>query len=156
MAEPESESESEEAIQVPSSGESLTARSDELPAAAVQPMGIERWVQFAFVGLALFLFWGLDQLISWVWNFLAEPPSTLVLALAALLAGTIAVILYRHAAFHGWSYDVAAELAKVNWPGRNETWGATVIVIVTSMIAAAIMFLYDALWSALTDLIYKF
>ena len=50
--------------------------------------------------------------------------------------------------------EVAGELSKVTWPSRPETWRNTVVVIVTSIIAAAYLFLFDSVWSAFTDLIY--
>lgn len=121
-----------------------------------QHLGVERWVQFAYVGVALVLLWLVGQVVESLWDLFAEPPTGVVLAIAALLSGTIAVILYRHPGVHQWSHAVAAELAKVAWPPRKETWAATVVVIVTSLVAAVLMFGYDAAWSSLTDLIYKF
>jgi preprotein translocase SecE subunit len=49
---------------------------------------------------------------------------------------------------------VAVELASVTWPTRKETWGNTVVVFVVSLVAAIIIGLFDAGWSAVTDLIY--
>jgi preprotein translocase subunit SecE len=39
--------------------------------------------------------------------------------------------------------DVRSELAKVNWPTRNELSGATVLVIVTSLIVSIFVYGID-------------
>ena len=47
--------------------------------------------------------------------------------------------------------DIVAELRKVSWPGLPETRAATVAVIVASLIAAALLGLFDVCWQFLTD-----
>jgi preprotein translocase subunit SecE len=51
--------------------------------------------------------------------------------------------------------EVVGELSKVTWPTREETYYSTIVVIVTSVLAAVYTGIIDALWSAFTDLIYK-
>ena len=51
--------------------------------------------------------------------------------------------------------DVVDELAKVTWPSRKETYTSTIVVIVTSLIAAFIVGAFDYVWSAITDFLYK-
>ena len=46
---------------------------------------------------------------------------------------------------------VLAELRKVSWPGLAETRAATIAVIVASLIAAALLGLFDVIWQYLTD-----
>lgn len=122
---------------------------------ATGTLGIERWVQFAFIALAVFVFWFLDHAIEAVWDVFADPKSNIVTGAAALSAMAIAVILYRHGKVNRFAREVAAELAKVTWPTRQETWAQTLVVIVVSIIAAVIIGVFDAAWSAVTDLIYK-
>jgi preprotein translocase subunit SecE len=63
------------------------------------------------------------------------------------------------AAFYLWrlpksrevSFEIVAELRKVSWPGLAETRAATIAVIVASLIAAALLGLFDVLWQFLTD-----
>ena len=47
--------------------------------------------------------------------------------------------------------DIVAELRKVSWPSLPETRAATVAVIVASLIAAALLGLFDVLWQFVTD-----
>ncbi|MDQ3031918.1 MAG: preprotein translocase subunit SecE [Myxococcota bacterium] len=118
-------------------------------------LGIERWVQFSFIALALTTFYIADKLITFGWGFAAEPDPTLVSGIAALigLVGTFA--LYRHPRIHQLAHEVVSELSKVTWPTKDETYYSTVVVIVTSVIAALYTGVFDALWSAFTDLIYN-
>ena len=63
------------------------------------------------------------------------------------------------AAFYVWvtpktkdvALDIVAELRKVSWPGLAETRAATIAVIVASLIAAALLGLFDVCWQFLTD-----
>ena len=47
--------------------------------------------------------------------------------------------------------DIVAELREVSWPSQPETRAATVAVIVASLIAAALLGLFDVCWQFLTD-----
>ncbi len=117
-------------------------------------LGIERWVQFAFIGGALLTFWFFDHVAVATWGLFAEPDPTLATAFSGVAAVILAVVLYRHPQVHGFSYEVAAELSKVTWPTRSETWAQTLVVIVVSAIAAVILGLFDGAWSTITDLLY--
>ena len=118
-------------------------------------LGLLRWVQLAYMVLAVLTLWILDKIIVAVWSRFAEPNTTLATVLAAVAGGAVAYLLYRHEAANRMSREVVAELAKVTWPSSRETRVSTVVVIVTSVIAAAILGVFDAVWSAITDLIYK-
>jgi len=124
-------------------------------AAGGHSLGLERWVMFAFIGAALFAFWFLDHVIGEVWDIFAEPQSTVVTATAAAVSIIGAVVLYRIPKYHRFISEVSIELSKVTWPTRKETWAQTVVVVIVSIIAAIILGVFDAAWSAVTDLIYK-
>tara|TARA_B100001750_G_scaffold196605_1_gene168848 strand:+ start:547 stop:951 length:405 start_codon:yes stop_codon:yes gene_type:complete len=123
-------------------------------------LGIERWVQFAFIGIALLLFWFIDHLASDVAGFAAQkldfstPNPTIVTAASALVAMLGAVALYRNENVYRFARAVAVELSHVTWPSRQETWSNTLVVIIVSAVAAVILGAFDAAWSAVTDLIY--
>jgi preprotein translocase SecE subunit len=123
-------------------------------------LGIERWVQFAFIGAALLLFWFLDHLFTDVAAFVVEkadlstPNPTLVTAGSALVSIIAAAMMYRSEKIHTFAREVAVELSHVTWPGRQETWSNTLVVIIVSAISAVIIGAFDAAWSAVTDLIY--
>jgi preprotein translocase subunit SecE len=124
-----------------------------LPARAT--LGLARWVQYVFVVSGLFFLWFLDKLVTLVWSNFAEPPATAITGIAAVIGLGAAIALYRNERVHTLVTDVVTELAKVTWPTRQETYVSTVVVIVTSLIAAAIVGAFDFVWSFFTDLLYK-
>ncbi len=104
-----------------------------------------------FVLLAILLSWTGD----WVAGYWTRNPSDLfVQGSAVLVAGVIALMAYRNERVHGLATEVASELRKVSWPTRKETQAATLVVIVTVIIAAIILGTFDMIWSWLTDRIY--
>jgi len=118
-------------------------------------LGLDRWVQIAFMAFALLLLWLLDKIITLIWNRFAEPIPSLVTLLAAVTAIGTTVLLYRQEKVSRVAHEVVGELTKVSWPSRKETQVSTLVVIITSVIAAIIVGAFDAAWSAITDLIYK-
>jgi preprotein translocase subunit SecE len=118
-------------------------------------IGLDRWVQLAFMGVAILLVWLFDHLISAVWYIWADPNEALVTAGAVISGIAGAAVLYSNAAAHGLVHGISEELSKVTWPTRKETSSSTMIVVVTSIVAALMLFLFDSVWSAVTDLVYK-
>jgi preprotein translocase subunit SecE len=118
-------------------------------------LGLTRWVQMAFVAFWLLLVWVLDKVITIVWDRFSEPQPLVVTATALAVGGAVALSLYKNEKINRIANEVVGELTKVTWPSRKETQVATVVVIITSLIAAAIIGVFDAAWSWLTDFIYK-
>lgn len=118
-------------------------------------LGLTRWVQYVFVVTAAFFLWFLDKVATLVWQNFAEPPAVVLTALSAVIAIGATIALYRNERAHSLVIDVVTELAKVTWPSRRETYASTIVVIVTSLIAAAIVGAFDFVWSFVTDLLYK-
>jgi len=130
------------------------ARKDEIsPVAGL--LGPERWVQFAFIAIGLTTAYLADALITWAWQFVAEPDPTIASGSALILGILTAFGLSRHSPTRQFVDEVVGELSKVTWPTREETYYSTIVVIVTSVLAAVYTGIIDALWSAFTDLIYK-
>lgn len=120
----------------------------------VRSMGVERYVLVGYIAIALVFFLIIDRVGTMIWNKYAEPNAVMMTLIALAAAGVLAVGLYKQPAVNTFSNEVAQELAKVTWPTRKETYAATIVVIVTSIVAAVYLGLLDAMWSALTDLIY--
>jgi len=118
-------------------------------------LGIERWVQFAFIGAAVALSWLLIHVVTAAWTRFGGEPDEILVRAGSIVAGVVlAMVLYRAPKLHRFANEVATELAKVSWPNRKETWAQTVVVIVVSALAAVVVGVFDALWSKLSDLIY--
>jgi len=133
--------------------EAENLREDELPIAGL--LGLERWVQFAFVALAVFIVYVTDKLVTFAWEFWAEPNDTLVTAIAVAVGLAGSFVAYQNDRFRDFCTEVVTELSKVTWPTREETWYSTLVVLTASFIAAVYTGMFDAIWSAVTDLIYS-
>ena len=125
-------------------------------------LGVERWVQFALFGLGITLAWFLIKSGTAIWTILSdtvdvvpEPNQTLISVGAGLIAVIAGVIAYRSDKIHGFTTEVCVELSKVTWPSRKDTWSQTIVVLIVSAIAAAILGVFDGIWSQITDLIYN-
>ena len=75
---------------------------------------------------------------------LAELPTSKILGTALALVGTLT--LYRVPTSRTWLGEVTDELARVNWPSREETSHATVVVVVCVLVSALFLGLFDATW----------
>jgi preprotein translocase subunit SecE len=142
-------------VAAPPSDAILSDTGDEHLGAGKRTIGLERWVQLGFMVAAILLVWLFDHLINAIWYLFADPNESVVTA-AALVCGLLgSIILYRSAPVYGVIHGVTEELSKVAWPTRKETSSSTVVVVVTSIVAALMLFLFDSVWSAVTDLVYK-
>jgi preprotein translocase subunit SecE len=156
MSDEQLDTESEEQNAADDSDGALAGVGDEEGAGAgKRTLGVERWVQLGFLATGLMFIWLYGHIISTAWYFFADPNEAVVSAGGVLAGIATAVMLYRHAPTHTLATEVADELTKVTWPTRKETSSSTVVVIVTSIIAAAMLGVFDAVWSAVTDLVYK-
>jgi preprotein translocase subunit SecE len=129
--------------------------------AAMRALGLERWVLLGYLVVFATSIWLFEKIVALAWDELSlyveaipEPSDIPVLALSVLLAIVLVVVLWKRKKARTFAEESAAELSKVTWPSRKETYANTVVVIVTSVIAAIILFVFDAAWSWITDLIY--
>jgi preprotein translocase subunit SecE len=114
-------------------------------------MGPNKFVHLTFVLGGLLAAFVLSRTTDWVWSYFTKPNDLLVNLFALTIAGSMAVVAYRNERVHASIVDVTRELEKVTWPTRKETYAATIVVIVTVLIAALILSLFDAIWSKFTS-----
>jgi len=99
------------------------------------------------VFLAAFSVWSITQpLIRPLWN-----DWTWSSFIGLAISGAAAAYIWVTPKLRDVALDIVAELRKVSWPGLPETRAATVAVIVASLIAAALLGLFDVCWQFLTD-----
>jgi preprotein translocase subunit SecE len=127
-----------------------------VPTVSSRGLGLDRWVQYVFVVMAAFVLWLADKLVLLLWQIWDEPNEVVATVLSAAIGFGVALVLYRNEKSHRLVVDVVSELSKVSWPSRKETYASTLVVIITSIIAATIIGSFDFVWSAITDLLYKY
>jgi preprotein translocase subunit SecE len=108
-----------------------------------------------FLSGGFLLFWLLKWTGEWIWGYFARSPNDYVIqAVAVAVALGVGIWTYRNERVYSLAGEVANELKKVTWPTRKETQAATLVVVVTVIISAVLLFTFDACWSWLTDRIY--
>jgi preprotein translocase subunit SecE len=118
-------------------------------------MGPNKAVHLMFLSGGLILFFLANWTGEWLWGYFARHPNDFVINGAALvLALGAGIALYKNERVFSLASDVATELKKVTWPTRKETQAATLVVVVTVIISAILLGVFDAVWSFLTDRIY--
>jgi preprotein translocase subunit SecE len=113
-------------------------------------MGPNKFVHLTFALGALLVAFLVSRATDWAWSYFAKPNDLVINGLAILAAGMAAVVSYRNERVYTGVVDITRELEKVTWPTRKETSAATIVVIVTVLISAAILSSFDVLWSKLT------
>ena len=117
-------------------------------------LGLNRYVHMGFFAAGFILTYVLKKIIESVWSLWWATNDLIVAPLAIILAAAVTVYAWRHPRINTLAKEIATELSKVTWPTRKETSAFTVTVIVTTVIAAVILSLFDMFWSALTGLVY--
>jgi preprotein translocase subunit SecE len=114
-------------------------------------MGPNKFVHLTFALAALLVAFVVAKTTDWVWSYFAKPNDLIINALAILVAGSAALVAYRSERVYPGVVEVTRELEKVTWPTRKETTAATIVVIVTVLIAALILSMFDFVWSSFTN-----
>ena len=74
----------------------------------------------------------------------------------ALIAAVIAWIgfhLVNYSVFANFLIAVEAEMNKVSWPNGEQLWRSSVVVMFVIFAMAAFLFFFDAIWTAIFELI---
>ncbi len=126
-------------------------------------MGVTRYVNMAFVGLGILTWIVMSEFFSWGLNLFGAGVNRQLIGhnfrvadlLGLLLAIVATIVVRRHEQVSQFSMEVGNELSKVTWPSWSETRLSTVVVIIVTVIIAAILGSFDYLWAALSSLVYK-
>lgn len=124
-------------------------------------MGPTRWVTLGFAAAGVLAAIVLSKALAAVAGYahvsdyaILGPRITVTTGVAWLGALGAAVYFYRQEKWNTLASEIVQELRKVVWPTWSETRSATVVVIITTVIIALILYLFDAVWSGLTSWIY--
>jgi len=114
-------------------------------------MGPNKYVHLTFLVAGILAAYLLLLTGDWVWSYFAKPNEMILTGTAFLVAGAAALYAYRNERAFGLVTEVTRELQKVTWPSKKETYAATIVVLVTVIIASLILSVFDAIWSYLTN-----
>lgn len=113
-----------------------------------------KWVHFLYAAASGLLYYLLVESGKWVWSYFAKPKSMIVYSVALVLTAFAAWVAWRNEDLFTLASECVTELSKVTWPTRKETVSATLVVIITVLIASLFLGVFDGAWSALTRLLY--
>lgn len=126
---------------------------------------VARQVTFAAVALlGVLVAWGvgdpLADFVKWVLGVDSTSRSALLrniqYPLQIVLAAMGIWVAFRsvnYPKFADFLISVEAEMNKVTWPGRKELWRASSVVIFVIFALAAVLFLFDFVWTYILQLI---
>ena len=118
-------------------------------------MGPNKAVHLMFLSGGIILFFLLFWTGEWIVGSVVRHPNEYLLqGVAAAIALGTGIALYRNERVYTLANEVTTELKKVTWPTRKETQAATLVVIVTVIVAAILLGSFDMIWSWVTDRIY--
>ncbi len=114
-------------------------------------MGDRKYIHLVFMVLAVVASWVAINLVDLVWSYFARP-AKLWPQLIGVTAGVLVVSFYwlKQETFD-WVGSIVHELRRVTWPTKQETYSATVVVIITVIISTILLFIFDAFWAFATD-----
>ena len=117
-------------------------------------MGSNRWVHLIFAVGGVLLTVVSIMAVEWIWSYFDKPRDLIVSVIGILIGGGAAFMMWRNQNLFTKATEVTMELKKVTWPTRKEPQAATVVVIVTVIIASMFLGIFDLIWSWATGLIY--
>lgn len=117
----------------------------------------QRWIVLAFGLAALLVGVTVQAATSTGFAQFAVPdqrigPFTSTTYLSFLVGAGTFVYLVRNAQAVAFTGEVIDELARVTWPSKDETLRATTTVVVTTLLVAGLIGVYDFMWKNLADI----
>lgn len=118
----------------------------------------QKWVNLSFVAASLLLAYVLFLLatkFSVVLDFEGRVRSLDKIILAASFAFGIGffIVLFKNGTANNFMSEVVAEVAKVTWPTQNETFKATIAVLIAVTIAGVVFWTVDSMWVYLISMV---
>ena len=125
-------------------------------------MDVKRFVNIGFVFAGLLVWVCLGPLFAWILELVsptwdmpiigAEFRLSDVLGLVSAIAAT--AWLFAKDDIYSEALAIGNELSKVTWPNWDDTRKATIVVVITTLIIAAILGSFDFVWAQVTATIY--
>ena len=128
----------------------MTIQTDTRPVGSLQ-LGIQKYLYTGYFVAGCVVAYLVHNIVGQSWEGHEGAAS-----LAGVVGGVLAVVAaWKNHRVRTFAQEVVDELAAVTWPSRQETYTATVVVIVTALTSSIVIFLLDRFWSWFTDLIFR-
>ena len=114
-----------------------------------------KWVHFLFAMAGLALIFLSVKTSEWVWGFFGKPKTLIIYTASFVVSGAVVFWTWRSEEIFGLASECVTELSKVAWPTRRETMAATLVVIITVIVASVFLGVFDFLWASMTGLLYS-
>lgn len=120
-----------------------------------------RWALLGLIVLTALFALFMMKAVATTWDLIGIHPIQLIGArftvadaIGVAVAAFAGALVWMKAQWRQVSVEIVAELRKVTWPNRDETKASTRVVVVTVLIIAAILGIFDFFFSWFTDVIY--
>lgn len=129
----------------------MTSQQDTRAVGSLQ-LGTQKYLYTGYFVAGCIVAYLTHQIIEKAWG----EGHDVIATVAGVVVGVAAVVWgWKNTRLRTLAQETLDELTKVTWPTRQETYAATTVVIVTSLIAAVVIFGLDQFWSWFTDLIFR-
>jgi preprotein translocase subunit SecE len=121
----------------------------------------KKWIYLSYIAATALVGWVLNQTLILVAGMarVRNPMVMGTISASALIAFVVSVvaawIYFRKPHVQSFSAEVAQELRKVTWPTKKTTYLSTVVVIVTCIVMAAILGVFDWICAHLISLVIR-
>ena len=125
-------------------------------------MNVRRYVNMGFVVTGLLAWLVLSPFFRWLMEWTVPTWDMNVLGSEFRISDAVGLVAAIIGTMYIWmrediytsALEIGNELSKVTWPKWSETRVATVVVIITTIIIAAILGVLDLVWAKITTFIY--
>lgn len=120
-------------------------------------MDSKKVVNFIYISFGILLYFIVRQISGDIFEFyqlnvMFAGANHLPQVIAILSGVGLATGCIMNAKSNAFAAEVVAELKKVTWPSQKEIYAATIVVIITLIIMAVILYMFDMLWAYLIKL----
>ncbi|MBI5480495.1 MAG: preprotein translocase subunit SecE [Deltaproteobacteria bacterium] len=114
-------------------------------------LGTAKYLYTGYFVAGVIVAYLVNRVVDLAWG---EAHADLAIGIGAVVGIAAVVWGWRNARIRKLATETLDELMEVTWPTKQETYTATVVVIVTSIVSALIIFSLDRFWNWVTDTIY--
>jgi preprotein translocase subunit SecE len=98
----------------------------------------------------------MDRVITYMDIYVRSTGAQVLINITPVFVGGLAAyITYRIEKIRNYILEVIAEIKKVVWPNKKETWGATVVVIIAVIISGIVLGVFDWLSATLLGVFFR-